>query len=515
MARRMLVNVMEEEESRIAIVHEEHLEELYVERHTGEQLVGNIYKGRVVNVEPGIQACFVDVGIEKNGFLHASDIVPSAELKKAKTPRNAPQEGERRGRRRIRRREEYAIADLVRRNQEILVQVTKERLGEKGPGLTNYISLPGRHLVMVPQIPGAGVSRKIGEDEERKKLKELLLELNPPKEHGFIVRTAGLEQSKRDMQRDLEYLSNMWSIIEGRAKSSKAPALLYKESDIVIRTIRDIFSSDIDEIIVDSETMCRQAREFLEAVSPRHTGRVKLFAGKMPLFHRFGIEKEVESIYEPKVPLKSGGSVVLEQTEALVAIDVNSGKFTDESDPEDTAYKTNKEAAIEVARQIRLRDLGGVIIIDFIDMREERNRKDIEGILFEELRKDRAKTRSLRMSRFCIVEMTRQRMRSSLRRASHDPCPLCDGHGHIQNVPSQALYVMRRIRWGLSHQKVRRAEVVLNPDVAGYLQNKKRRELVSVENLFGKEIRISSNGEAMPGELHMVFFDKNDQKVLV
>ncbi|MBI2195217.1 MAG: Rne/Rng family ribonuclease [Planctomycetes bacterium] len=515
MAKRMLVNVKEEEESRVAILDDDHLEELYVERHTGEQLVGNIYKGRVVNIEPAIQACFVDIGMEKNGFLHATDIVPTPELKKSKPARNASQEGERRGRRRVRRRDEYPIADLVRRGQEILVQVTKERLGEKGPGLTHYISLPGRYLVMVPLIPGTGVSRKIGDEEERRMLKEILLELGPAKEHGFIVRTAGMEQSKRDMQRDLDYLTRLWSVIESRAKTCSTPALVYQESDVVIRTIRDIFSSDIDEVIVDSETMYTRAREFLEVVSPRHAERVKFYAGKAPLFHRFQIEREVENVYEPKLKLKTGGSIVIEQTEALVAIDVNSGKFTDESDPEETAFKTNAEAAVEVARQIRLRDLGGVIVIDFIDMRGERNRKEIERILFDELRKDRAKTRALRMSRFCIVEMTRQRMRSSLRRASHEPCPLCHAHGYIKNLQSQALYVMRQLRWGLSQGHVRRAEAVLNAEVASYLQNMKRRELISIENLFGKEVRVATNGLASRGHLDVSFFDRNGRKVVV
>ena len=515
MARRMLVNVKEEEESRIAILEDDHLEELYVERHTGEQLVGNTYKGRVSNVEPAIQACFVDIGIEKNGFLHASDVVPTEEVRKNRTPRNAPVGGPQRGRRRTRRRDEFPIADLVRKGQEILVQVTKERLGEKGPGLTNYISLPGRYLVMMPEYTGTGVSRKIMDDEERRNLKQRLLELDPPKEHGFIVRTAGMEQTKRDMQRDLSYLLKLWSIIDSRAREKGAPVLLYEESDIVIRTIRDIFSSDIDEIILDSEETFINARDFLKVVSPRHANRVKLFAGKTPLFHRYKIENQVEGIYRPKVPLKSGGSIVIEQTEALVAIDINSGKFTDESDPEDTAFKINAEAAVEIARQLRLRDMGGVIVIDFIDMRNERSRKEVESIFFQELRKDRAKTRALRMSRFCLVEMTRQRMRTSLRRASYTTCSVCDGVGLVKNVQSQALYVIRILSWGLGNKQVAGAKAVLNPEVAAYLQNQKRRELVGIENLFKKGIEITTNGQSVSGQSEVLFFNKNGQKILL
>jgi len=510
----MLVNVAEREESRIAILgDDDFLEELYVERHTGEQLVGNIYKGRVMNLEPSIQACFVDIGIEKNGFLHASDIVPPPELKKRKPPRNAPERGS--SRRRSRRRDEYPIADLVKKGQEILVQVTKERLGEKGPGLSHYISLPGRYLVMVPQIPGKGVSKKIEDEEERTNLHRRLLELDPPKDHGFIVRTAGMEVTKRDMQRDMDYLLKVWNAIDKRSNGQQAPLLAYEESDIVIRTIRDIYNADIKEIIIDVEETYEKAREFLQVVSPRFTNRAKYYAGKTPLFHRYKVEETVESIYHPKIPLKSGGSIVIEQTEALVAIDINSGKFTTESDPEDTAFKINQEAAREIARQLRLRDLGGVIVIDFIDMRSERNRKEIEKILNLELIKDRAKTKALRMSRFCLVEMTRQRMRSSLKRASYDPCPLCSGNGVIKNMQSQALFVIRRIRWGLGHRMVSKAEVVVHPDVASYIQNNKRQEIIGIENQYRKFIKIASNGQASLNHLELTFLDKNDQKILL
>lgn len=508
----MLINARDDEESRIAIMTDEFLEELYVERHTGEQLVGNIYKGRISNVEPAIQACFVDIGIEKNGFLHASDIIPSPEVKRTKSPRNQQDKG--RGRKHSKKREEYPIADLVKKGQEIMVQVTKERLNEKGPGLTNYISLPGRYLVMMPNYSGTGVSRKIDDDEERRNLKERLVELNPPEEHGFIVRTAGMEVTKRDMQRDLKYLLKVWNVIESRVKSS-APILAYEESDIVIRTIRDIFTDEIDEIILDSQSKYLQAKEFLEYVSPRHVNRVKFYAGKTPLFYRFAIEDQVENIYSPTVPLKSGGSIVIQQTEALVAIDINSGKFTDESDPEITALKINREAAIEITRQLRLRDLGGVIVIDFIDMRQEKNRKEIERILYQELTKDRAKAKALRMSRFCLVEMTRQRMRSSLKRASHDTCSHCAGQGTIKNIQSLALYVMRQLRYGLNKKEVSRAEVLLNAEVASYIQNQKRRELVSIENLYKKTVEITTNGFSSTNKLELSFFNKNDQKVLV
>ena len=485
MTREMLINTAEDQECRIAVMSNGRLEELYVERASIASHVGNIYKGRVTNVESAIQAAFVDFGLAKNGFLHISDI----------HPQYFPQgrnETEAVGRKRS-HRERPPIQQCLRRGQEVVVQMTKEGIGTKGPTLTTYLSIPGRLLVMMPGMSRLGVSRKIEEDDLRQKARSILAEITVPDDMGFIVRTAGADRSKRDLQRDLNYLLRLWKSVSEQIKRVKAPAEIYEESDLVTRTIRDIYSSDITRVICDDEADVRRVKELLSVALPRGKNVVELYDGKEGLFHRHGLEAEIEKIYSHRVELASGGSIVIDQTEALVAIDVNSGRFRKHSDAETTALKINQEAAGEIARQLSLRDLGGVIIIDFIDMREERNRRAVERSLRTAIRSDRAKTKVLRISNFGIVEMTRQRLGPSLKSNMYHSCRACAGTGVIKSEESQALSIMRSLRNVCADDDVARVNVHVTPPVAHHLANYHRRQISELEAETEKTIIVEAD----------------------
>ncbi|MDP7620097.1 MAG: Rne/Rng family ribonuclease [Dehalococcoidia bacterium] len=480
----MLINTAEDQECRIAVMSDGRLEELYVERASIASHVGNIYKGRVTNVESAIQAAFVDFGLAKNGFLHISDI----------HPQYFPQgrnETEAVGRKRS-HRERPPIQQCLRRGQEVVVQMTKEGIGTKGPTLTTYLSIPGRLLVMMPGMSRLGVSRKIEEDDLRQKARSILAEMTVPDDMGFIVRTAGADRSKRDLQRDLNYLLRLWKSVSEQIKRAKVPAEIYEESDLVTRTIRDIYSSDITRVICDDEADVRRVKELLAVALPRGKNVVDLYDGKEGLFHRYGLEAEIEKIYSHRVELASGGSIVIDQTEALVAIDVNSGRFRKHSDAETTALKINEEAAGEIARQLSLRDLGGVIIIDFIDMREERNRRAVERSLRTAIRSDRAKTKVLRISNFGIVEMTRQRLGPSLKSNMYHACRVCAGTGVIKSEESQALSIMRSLRSVCADDDVARVNVHVTPPVAHHLANYHRRQISELEAETEKTIIVDA-----------------------
>ncbi len=335
------------------------------------------------------------------------------------------------------------LQEIFRRGDEVLVQVIKESIGTKGPTLSTYISIPGRYLVLMPGLNRVGVSRKIADEGQRRKLREIMNELNPPKGLGFIVRTAGLDRSKRDLARDLAYLLRLWKVILRRIKKARTPAPIYQESDMITRTIRDIFNAEIDTIWIDEPAAFERAQEFLRVVMPRFVDRLKLYDAKVPIFHKYGIEDEIAKIQRRRVDLPEGGSIVIDQTEALVAIDVNSGNFRVENDAERTAYEMNLRAAKEIARQLRLRDLGGVIVNDFIDMRDERNRRGVEKALRDAIKRDRARTKVLRMSAFGLIEMTRQRIRPSLKRSVYEDCVRCAGAGVVKTVESMSIDVMR------------------------------------------------------------------------
>jgi len=501
----MLINYIPGEECRIAITTDGKLEELYQERESSQSHVGNIYKGRVTNVEPSIQAAFIDFGLERNGFLHITDVHPmyfpgkdreQFEEVGSKTPH----------------RERPPIQKCFKRGQEVLVQVLKEGIGTKGPTLTSYLSIPGRFLVMMPHMQKHGVSRKVEDDDIRRQMRAILADLNPPDDFGFIIRTAGLGQTKTELKRDLAYLLRLWKNIEAARKRSGATGELYTESDLVIRTIRDIYTPDIERIVVDHVDVARRAYDFLSIASPRSRSKVVYYNGKLPLFHRFNVEAQIEGIYDRTVPLPSGGSLVIDQTEALVAIDVNSGKSRDARDAETNAYRTNCEAVDEICRQLRLRDLGGVIVNDLIDMVHISNRKKIEQRMRDNLKRDRARTRTASISPFGTLEMTRQRMRPSLKSALTTACTACGGTGIVKSSESVVLDVMRRLAKAMDSEKVVRLELVISPDVAFHLLNRKRGQLVDLEQRFGKQVTVRVGG-ARVDHVEILAFDQRGAAV--
>jgi ribonuclease E len=370
------------------------------------------------------------------------------------------------------------------------VQVTKESLGKKGPALSCQISLPGRYLVLMPFLAKRGVSRKIEDEAERKRLKDLLEALPSPAGLGLIVRTAGAERRKTDLLRDLRYLLRVWGAVERDRRRAKAPSPLYLETELVVRTMRDLFTPEIETVWVDTPEAVRKAREFFRLAMPRYESRVKLYDEPEPIFQKFQVERELARVVDPRVPLESGGGIVIDQTEAMVAIDVNSGRFTDAPDAEETAFRINREAAAEIARQIRVRDLGGLIVVDFIDMRLEKHRREVERVFRESLRRDRARLSVLRMSRFCLVEITRQRMRPALASVQTDACPSCGGTGRLVNRDTLAVRILRQLRFHLPKEHVLRAEVHAHRDAAFFLLNEKRSRLLEIEQEAGKRVSV-------------------------
>jgi len=505
--RQMLINVSDGDECRIAILHDGKLEELFMERTSAESHVGNVYKGRVVNVEPSIQAAFIDCGLNKNAFLHISDLQPQYFPDKGAEPEGIG--------RKTPRKDRPPIQRCLRRGQEVIVQVTKEGIGTKGPTVTTYLSLPGRYLVMMPGMNRLGVSRRIEDEQERRKMRELLNQLSLPKQMGFILRTAGFGRTKRELQRDLSYLQRLWNAIAARIKSERAPAALYQESDLVTRTIRDVLTADFDAIIVDDEQTAERVRAFLRIVMPRSSHLVSYYDGKEPLFHKYGIEAEIDRIHSRHVPLPSGGSLVIDTTEALVAIDVNSGRHRPSKDAEEAAYRTNLEAAEEIPRQLRLRDLGGVIICDFIDMQSDKHRREVERALREGLKKHKERAKILRMSRFGIIEMTRQRQRPSIERSIYQDCPHCKGRGLVKTAESMTLDAMRLIRLAIYRDAVRTVEVRVSPAVASDLLNRKRAALCSLEQATGKKIVVASDPSHGLDQVELVCTDERGQPVQV
>ncbi len=503
MAKEMLINVSAGEECRIALLDNNKLEELYMERTSSTSHVGNIYKGKVTNVEPSIQAAFVDFGIGRNGFLHISDLMPSYFGKKADNYSEPVG-------RKLSRRDRPPIQQCLRKGDEIIVQIIKEGIGTKGPTLSTYLSIPGRVLVMMPGMSKMGISKKIEDEEERARLRKILDGLKPPKDCGFIIRTAGIGKSKLEIERDLKYLARLWEQLKKKIDKEKPPVELYTEGDLVTRTVRDVFTSDIDAIIVDEKDTAKKVKDFIKLAMPRTKNKVQEYSETLPLFHKYDIEGEIEKIYSRRVPLPSGGYLIIDQTEAVVAIDVNSGKFRDHSDAETTAFKTDLEAADEIPRQLKLRDMGGVIICDFIDLRFERHRREVEQKLHDNLKNDRAKTRMLRMSQFGIIEMTRQRMRPSLKKSIYQECAACSAHGMVKTPESMSLDVTRKLRIALADQAVVRVQLTAHPEVANYLLNKKRSELFKLEDDNSKKVLILSDASLPMDQMKFELFDARD-----
>ncbi|MFK7737026.1 MAG: ribonuclease E/G [Pirellulaceae bacterium] len=520
MKKEMLINVSQPEESRIAILEDGTLEELYTERASQNNFAGNIYKGKIVNLEPSIQAAFVDFGVGRNGFLHISDVEAQyfrqagydpEEIMENETKHDFGDDDEqddsgkngraprrRRNMKSTRPRFKPPIQEIFKRGDEVLVQVIKEGMGTKGPTLSTYISIPGRYLVLMPALGRVGVSRKIEDDKQRRTLRQTLLSLNPPEGLGFIVRTAGQDRTRRELSRDMSYLLRLWKVLVKRVKETDSPKEIYEESDMMIRTIRDIFSEDIDTILVDEESAYNRAKEFLQFVMPHYVDRLEFYEGKQPLFHKYDLEREIANIQRRTVPLKSGGSIVIDPTEALVAIDVNSGSFRTNDSAEETAFQLNMSASKEIARQLRLRDLGGVIVNDFIDMRRESHRRKVERSLRDAMRRDRARTKILRTSPFGLIEMTRQRIRPSLKRSVYEDCPCCSGRAVVKTAESMSIEVVRVLMMASQLPKTKRVTVRVNDKVAAFLNNKKRRDVMQIEEDNGVTVQILGSEALFP-----------------
>jgi ribonuclease E len=543
MKQEMLINVAQAEECRIAIVEDGVLEELYLERTSQHNYVGNIYKGRIVNLEPSIQAAFVDFGVGRNGFLHISDVEAQYFRQGGYDPKKpilagGGQAGD---------REEFEgddVGDDPRRGDSRHAEShgnhrgrggqngngskppryragvrprfkppIQEGIGTKGPTLSTYISIPGRYVVLMPALGRIGVSRKIENDDDRRRLRDILRELNPPKGVGFIVRTAGTDRTKKELQRDLAYLLRLWKVIVRRIKKTTGPVDIYEESDMIIRTIRDIFTSDVDAIYIDEPKAFERAKEFLQIVMPRYVNRLQLYEGREPLFQKYNLDEEIARINQRQVPLRNGGSLVIDQTEALVAIDVNSGNFRTDGSAEDSAYQLNQIAAKEIARQLRLRDLGGVVVNDFIDMRKERNRRNVERTLRDAVKRDRARTKILRTSPFGLIEMTRQRIRPSIKRSVYKECPSCGGTGLVKSAESMAIDVVRKLLARSHSNQVARIVVTVEEEVANYLNNKKRRDLVMLEQENNVEVQVVSGEGLSPEYLKIDCLDANGREI--
>ena len=478
----MLVNVTQAEESRVAIVDDGRLEWIEIEAGGREKLKGNIYKGVVETVNSSLQAAFVRFGGPRAGFLPLDEVnflnLPSRRRDESRgTP---PTRGSR-----------ARISDYLHPGQEIMVQIVREEFGTKPPTLSTFWSLAGRFLVLLPGTEAGGVSRKIEDDAGRDRLRRILKELQPPEGMGVIVRTAGLGQTKAELTRDMRYLTRLWTRIDAAGRKARAPALIFQERDLVLRVLRDLYSPDITEVLVDDEKVHAEAVTYVQSMMPGKQRLVKLYTGDEPLFARYNLEEQIESIYKRRVPLTSGGAIVIDETEALTSIDVNSGK-TRESSIEETASRTNLEAATELARQIRLRDIGGLIVIDFIDMRSPANIRAVEKRLKDALKGDKARSDMTRISKLGLLEMSRQRLRATTMSSSYTACAECEGTGVIKTVESAALSLLRRIQTRLARVELARLRVTLPTDIATYLLNRKREELLRLEQRYGTEIRIAA-----------------------
>ncbi len=485
--KRLLVNSLDTTNVRVALVESGRLVEYHFEESGDRRLHGNVYVGRVVNVEPAIQAAFIDIGENRSAFIHISDLHPAyADARGVPSP--AILDNREAGRGPDGKR--LLIQDVLHRGQSILVQVTKEAIGHKGPSVTSYLSIPGRYLVLMVGMSRAGISKKITDEEQRDQLRDICSNLALDENVGVIVRTAGEGRTRKEIESDFDYVQQSWRDVVRKSHIEKPPSLLYEESDLVIRSVRDLFAEDVTSIVVDSSAVKERVVSFIERTAPSRGSAVELYSGDEPLFHRYDIEQQIESIYDRKVPLPSGGSLVIDETEALVAVDVNSGKSRGQDDLEETAILINSEAAVEIARQLRLRDLGGVIVCDFIDMLEAANRRQVETVLRDELRKDRSKNWIARMSRFGLIEMTRQRLRPSKDKVGRSPCPTCAGRGTIRSPHIVAAALFRELRSGLMAPGVSGAEVWAGTHLLEYLVNEGRQEVIDIEDEGDKRVSI-------------------------
>jgi ribonuclease E len=501
--RWMLVNAREKEETRLAVVRDGRLEDLHVERSSHETLVGNLYKGRVENVHPSLQAAFVNIGLDRNGFLHVSETVGEGE-----EPYHRPRKGKpSRGPKRL-------IQGLLRPGQEVVVQVIRDPFGEKGPSLSMEISLPGRFLVLTPLSSQVGVSKKITSPEQRAQLKAIMKDLTGPEPGGpgFIVRTASADTTAQDLKNDFDYLRRVWSSVEQRAREAHAPATLYQETELVLRTVRDFFQADIRRVIVDDRGVWQRLCDFFDHVMPRFRDRLEFYEDPAPLFLKHDLEHQIDQLASRSVALPSGGTAIIEPTEGMIAIDVNSGKLVREANPEDLALKTDQEAAVEIMRQLRLRDLGGIIVIDFIDLKAERHKRELEALVREESRKDRAQMVILPLSQFCLLQIARQKTRPSLQTVSSEPCPACGGTGFVKSIESMALEVMRALKGTLDRTDIAMVEARVSPEVAGYLKGRSE-ELKALEEKHRKRIHLTPTRELASNRVEFSCYSPSGEKV--
>ena len=471
--KRMLINATHAEELRVALVDGQKLLDLHLEHAFREQKKSNVYKGKITRIEPSLEAAFVDYGAERHGFL------PLKEISREYFQKQEP------GRKRIQ--------ELLREGQEVIVQVDKEERSSKGAALTTFVSLAGRYLVLMPNNPRAGgVSRRI-EGDDRAQIRQHLQMLEIPDDMGVIARTAGIGQDFEALQRDLEYLKQIWQAIIQAAAEHPAPFLIYQEGNVVVRALRDHFSDDIGEVLIDEPSAFEAAQQFMSSMMPRMLSRLKIYENDIPLFSRYQIEQQIESAFSREVRLESGGAIVIDHTEALVAIDINSGKSTKGQDIAETAFQTNLEAAEEIARQIRLRDIGGLIVVDFIDMESPKHQREVETRIRESLKIDRARVQVGRISRFGLLEMSRQRLGASLDEATYEPCPRCNGTGQIRGCEGTALHVLRLLHEEALKRHCSEVECQVPIDVAVYLLNEKRQAILELEARSGVRINIIPN----------------------
>lgn len=489
---KLLINTDEPEECRLALVENGKVESFHIETVSQAQVKGNIYKGRITSVEANLQAAFVDIGLPKNGFLPFSDIHPeyyNGEVGPETHWKN------------------LKIQDMVKKGREVLVEVVKEATGNKGASLTTYLSMPGRFLVLMPGSDSAGISRKIDDEAERRKLREMVDALNIPEGIGYIVRTASQEITKTALTQDLRYLINLWEEIKVKGQATTAPAMLYQEQNIIARFLRDHYTTEIREILVDDQEAMEQVRDFLQLLPAAQQKKttVKLHQGSQPLFHQYHVEKQIEQMFQPTVQLPSGGSIVINPTEALVAIDVNSGRTSKDKDFEESIFLANLEAAEELARQLRMRDLGGLIVVDFIDMRSAAHIREVEKKVRECMKRDKAKVDFSKISKFGLMQISRQRMAAPIQATSYKTCPYCDGRGMLRSVEATALAHLRDIQTGMSRRTAKRVLCRLPMEVAQYILNKKREDLLEMEKQYGAEIQIEADPAMKPAESRIDF----------
>ncbi|OPY80244.1 MAG: Ribonuclease E [Syntrophus sp. PtaU1.Bin005] len=474
----MLINAVHQEQKRMAIVEDGKLVEFNIQMSLREPITGNIYKAIVLKVERGLQAAFVNFGVGKDGFLPLRDVSPEYFTEKKDNGRDGS-----------------GSRSALKTGQEVIVQVAREVSGRKGALLTTYLSLPGRYLVLLPNKHSSGISRKIEDEEDRKQLKTLVEQIKIDEGMGFIVRTAGISRTKQELSRDYQHLLRLWKEIKKRAETEPAPSLIYQESDFGVRSLRDYFTSEIEEIQVDDIDTYRKMRAYCKTVVPRNLRMIKQYKERLPIFGRYNLEEQIREIYQERVELKSGGSIVICPTEAMITIDVNSGRASNKKNVEDTAFKTNLEAAEEIARQLRLRDLGGLIAIDFIDMMDRKHEAEVEKTFKKALTLDRARIQLSRISKFGILELSRQKKHSTIQEISYTSCPFCSGRGARPSLEYTALSAFRKIETDAAKEKASALKICVPHEIADYLLNQKRSDIQRIEGMYDLSIHVSGKAD--------------------